>query len=179
MSSLSLGQWVSNGLFLSFVAGIPLYGMIKRINVYETFIDGAKEGVNLIVRLIPYFVAMIVAIGMFRASGGFTLLGKWLAPALSWLGIPIEVFPLAIVRPFSGQASNAVLVNIIETHGGDSIFSKMAATMMGSTETTFYVIAIYFVAVGIARTRHAVPVGLIADFVGILSAVWICRWMFG
>jgi spore maturation protein B len=149
------------------------------LNVYETFVDGAKEGFTLIVRLIPYFVAMIVAIGMFRASGGFELLGVWLAPALSWLGIPAEVLPLALVRPFSGQASNAVLVDIANTHGGDSLIAKMAATMMGSTETTFYVVAVYFGAVGIARTRHAIPVGLIADLVGVIAAVWICRWMLG
>lgn len=168
----------SNLFFLSFVAGIPAYGFLKKIAVYDTFIDGAKHGFDVVLRLLPYLVAMIVAIGMFRASGGFDLLAKALRPLLVLLGIPVEVFPLAVVRPFSGSASVAMLSDVIQTQGADSIFSQMAATMFGSTETTFYVLAVYFGVVAVQRTRHAVWAGLFADLIGIVSAVWICRWFF-
>lgn len=171
----SLAQSISNAVFLGFCVGIPCYGYIKKVRVYDSFIIGAREGLNIAIKIIPYLVAMIVAIGMFRAAGGFDLLGSWLAPLLSMLGIPQEILPLALMRPFSGSASNGMLAELIQTHGPDSMIAHIGATLMGSTETTFYVIAVYFGAVGIRRTRHAVPVGLIADVVGVMAAVIICK----
>ena len=175
MTLSSFAHNASSTIFLTVVAGIPLYGFFKQVRVYESFVEGAKDGFDIMVKIIPFLVAMIVAISMFRASGGFDLITGWLAPLLSWIGMPTEVFPLALMRPFSGSASNGLLAELINTHGGDSYIAKVAATMMGSTETTFYIIAVYFGAAGIKRTRHAVPAGLIADSVGILAAVWICR----
>ena len=160
------------------IAGIPLYASLRKVKVYDSFVEGAKEGFQISIRLIPYLVAMLVAIGMFRASGAIDLIAHALSPILSKIGMPSDLLPLALVRPFSGSAANGVMADVIHTHGGNSIISKMAGTMMGSTETTFYVVAIYFGAVNIRRTRHAVPAGLIADLVGILASVWICNLVF-
>lgn len=162
-------------LFLCFVAGIPLYGFIKKVPVYDTFVDGAKEGFHVAIKIVPFLVAMLVAIGMFRAAGGFDLLTKLLGPILTRIGMPTDILPLALIRPFSGSAANGVLAEIIHTHGGNAYISHLAGTIMGSTETTFYVLAVYFGAVSIRRTRHAVPAGLIADIVGVLASIWICR----
>ncbi len=163
---------------LSFVVGIPLYASIKKVDVFDAFIVGAKQGFELSVSLIPYLVAMMVAIGMLRASGFFDLLYGFLAPYLGKLGIPAETLPLALVRPFSGSASMGVTAEIIHANGGDALVSKIAATMMGSTETTFYVIAVYFGAVSIRRTRHAIPAGLLADLAGIIASIYVCRYFF-
>lgn len=179
MSLATVTTGLANGLFLSFIAGIPLYGYLKKVKVYESFIEGAKEGFHLAIKIIPYLVAMLVAIGMFRAAGGFELLGQALAPVTHLLGIPSELLPLAIMRPFSGSASNGMLAELIHTYGANSFIAQTAATLMGSTETTFYVIAVYFGAASIRRTRHAIPAGLIADAVGVIAAVWVCRWLLG
>lgn len=176
-----MGPFVSqlmNWVMLSFVVGIPLYATVKKVDVFDAFITGAKQGFELSVSLIPYLVAMMVAIGMLRASGFFDLIYGVLAPYLSKVGIPADILPLALVRPFSGSASMGVTAEIIHANGGDALVSKIAATMMGSTETTFYVIAVYFGGVGIRRTRHAIPAGLLADLAGILASVYVCRYFF-
>lgn len=173
-----LANHISNGLFLLFILGIPLYAAFKKVNVFDAFIVGAKQGFETSVSIIPYLVAMLVAIGMLRASGFFDLMNHLLAPAMQLIGMPSEVLPLALIRPFSGSASTGVMAELIHEYGGDSIIAKIAATMMGSTETTFYVIAVYFGSVGIRRTRHAIPVGLIADLSGIIASVLICRYLF-
>lgn len=169
---------LSNWLFLTFIVGIPLYAAIKKVNVFDAFIIGAKQGFDVSVKLIPYLVAMMVAIGMLRASGFFSLMSQILSPALTMIGMPSELLPLALVRPFSGSASTGVMAELIHKYGGDSFIAKTAATMMGSTETTFYVIAVYFGSVGIRRTRHAIPAGLLADLAGIIASVLICRYLF-
>ena len=169
---------LSDFIFLSLVAGIPLYGYVRGISVFDSFVDGAKEGLPLIIKILPYLVAMIIAVGMLRASGAIEFMSYSLGGVLDLFGLPKEMLPLAIARPFSGAASNAILVDMINTYGPDSLFAKMAATIMGSTETTFYVIAVYFGAVGIKKTRYAVPAGLIADVAGLIAAVWISRWLF-
>jgi len=174
----SLISSFSNWLFLAFVVGIPLYGAIKKLDTFDAFIVGAKQGFEISVSLIPYLIAMLVAIGMLRASGFFELLNHFLAPVLARLGMPAELLPLALIRPFSGSASTGVMAELIHTYGGDSLIAKMAATMMGSTETTFYVIAIYFGSVSIRRTRHAIPAGLLADTAGVIASVCICRYLF-
>ena len=174
----NIAHHLSNIIFLSFIVGIPLYGTLKRINVFDAFVTGAKQGFETSISIIPYLVAMIVAIGMLRASGFFELLSQLLSPALSALGMPSELLPLALVRPFSGSAATGVMAELIHQNGGDSFISKTAATMMGSTETTFYVIAVYFGAVGIKRTRHAIVAGLLADLAGVIASVMVCRYLF-
>jgi spore maturation protein B len=161
------------------VVGFPLYGLYKRVPVYESFVEGAKEGFQVAVRIIPYLVAILFAIGMFRASGAMDFLTRALSPALALIGFPPEVLPMAIVRPLTGSGSAGLVVDMINTYGEDSIFVKMAAVMFGSTETTFYVIAVYFGAVNIKRTRHAVAAGLTADFAAMIIAVWTVRLLFG
>lgn len=173
-----LANQFSNGIFLSFVVGIPLYAAIKKINVFDAFIIGAKQGFDTSISIIPHLIAMMVGIGMLRASGFFSLMDEILAPIMVFIGMPPEVLPLALIRPFSGSASTGVMAELIHQHGGDSLIAKTAATMMGSTETTFYVIAIYFGAVGIRRTRHAIPAGLLADLTGVIVSVLICRYLF-
>lgn len=161
------------------VVGFPLYGLYKRVPVYENFVEGAKEGFQVAVRIIPYLVAILFAIGMFRASGAMDALVAVLNPVLSLVGFPGEVLPMAIVRPLTGSGSAGLVAEMIQQYGEDSLFVKMAATMFGSTETTFYVVAVYFGAVNIKKTRHAVPAGLTADFAAMLFAVWIVRLLFG
>lgn len=168
----------SNWVLLLFIVGIPLYGACRRVDVFDAFITGAKQGFETSVSIIPYLIAMMVAIGMLRASGFFDVLGAWLAPVLERIGMPAELLPLALLRPFSGSASTGVMAELIHEHGGDSLIAKMAATMMGSTETTFYVIAVYFGAVAIRRTRYAIPAGLLADFAGVAASVAVCRYLF-
>ncbi len=161
------------------VVGFPLYGLYKRVPVYETFVEGAKEGFEVAVRIIPYLVAILFAIGMFRASGAMDFMVTALDPLLGLIGFPGEVLPMAIVRPLTGSGSAGLVVDMINQYGEDSLFVKMAATMFGSTETTFYVIAVYFGAVNIKKTRHAVPAGLTADFAAMIIAVWTVRLLFG
>ncbi len=168
----------SDYFFLLFVAGIPLAGYIRKVKVYESFVVGAKGGFEIAIKIIPYLVAIIVAVGMFRAAGGFDILGELLGPVLNKIGFPTELLPLAFMRPFSGSGANGILAEIIQAHGGNSFLSHAAATMMGSTETTFYVIAVYFGAVSIRRTRYAVPAGLLADITGAIMAVVVTRWFF-
>lgn len=175
---MSITNQISNVLFLSFVAGIPLYAAFKKIDVFESFVVGAKQGLQTSVTIMPYLIGMLVAIGMLRASGFFELMGNVLSPLLNKLGMPADLLPLALIRPFSGSAANGIMADVIHQHGGDSLISKMAATMMGSTETTFYVIAVYFGAVGIQRTRYAIPAGLLADLAGIIASIAICRYLF-
>jgi len=161
------------------VVGVPLYGLYKKVPVYESFVDGAKEGFEVAVRIIPYLVAILFAIGMFRASGAMDFLVETLRPVLGLIGFPAEVLPMAIVRPLTGSGSAGIVVDMINQFGEDSIFVKMAATMFGSTETTFYVIAVYFGAINIRETRHAVPAGLFADLVGVLASVYVVKLLFG
>jgi spore maturation protein B len=161
------------------VVGFPLYGLYKRVPIYESFVEGAKEGFQVAVRIIPYLVAILFAIGMFRASGAMDFLVELLDPVLGLVGFPGEVLPMALVRPLTGSGSAGLVVDMIERYGEDSVLVKMVATMFGSTETTFYVIAVYFGAVNVKRTRHAVSAGLTADFAAMLFAVWTVTLLFG
>jgi len=159
--------------------GIPFYALVfKKVKVYEVFTEGAKDGFTIAIQIITYMVAILVAIGMFRASGALDIMLNILSPVLSVLGFPPENLLLAIMRPLSGGGSFGLLSDLVETYGPDSLISKIAATMYGSTETTFYILAVYFGSVGIKRVRHALFAGLIADVVGIFSAVYICRLFF-
>lgn len=173
-----LAQTLSNVLLLTFVVGIPLYGAYKKLDVFEVFVTGAKKGFETSISIIPNLIALMVAIAMLRASGFFELLFTLLAPVLNAIGMPSELLPLTLIRPFSGSAATGVMAEIIHENGGNSFISKAAATIMGSTETTFYVVAVYFGSVGIARTRHAIWAGLLADLAGIVASVCVCRYLF-
>ena len=157
---------------------IPLIGIIRKVKVYDVFIDGAKEGFDVAVKIIPFLVGILVAIGMFRASGAMDLLTGALKPVMSATGFPAELLPLAILRTLTGSGSLAFATDLIKTHGPDSLIARMAATMYGTSETTFYVLAVYFGAVSVKRTRHAVPTALIADVVAAIATVAVCMWLF-
>jgi spore maturation protein B len=163
----------------SILVGFPLYGLYKRVPVYESFVEGAREGFQVAVRIIPYLVAILFAIAMFRASGAMDFLATVLAPVLGLIGFPAEVLPMAIIRPLTGSGSAGLVVDMINQYGEDSLFVKMAAVMFGSTETTFYVIAVYFGAINIKKSRHAIAAGLTADVAAMIIAVWTVRLLFG
>ena len=154
------------------------YGMIKRVKVYESFVQGAKEGFNIAVKIIPYLVAMLVAIGIFRAGGAMDWLIYILKPVTNLIGMPAEALPMALMRPLSGSGSLGIMSENLAVYGPDSFIGVLVSTFYGSTETTFYVLALYFGAINIKSTRHAVPVGLIADVAGILGALFIVRLLF-
>jgi spore maturation protein B len=161
-----------------FLVGIPVYGALKGVKIYESFVEGAKGGFQMAIRIIPYLVAILVAVGMLRGAGAIDMLSDWLGPLLRKVGFPAEILPLAIMRPLSGSGSLGVVTELIQTHGPDTFIGRLAATAYGSTETTFYVLAVYFGAVGIKRIRHAVLSGLTADIVSLIMAVIVCRIMF-
>ena len=163
----------------AFIIGFPIYGLLKKVPVYEEFVEGAKEGFTVAIKILPYLVAILFAIGMFRASGAMDFLTQGLRPVLAFIGFPSELVPMAIIRPLTGSGSAAIVAEMIQQYGEDSLLVKMAATMFGSTETTFYVIAVYFGAVQVKKTRHAVPAGLFADIAAMLLAVYIVRLLFG
>ena len=171
----AIGAWAIPLL----VAGIPLFGLARRVKVYAAFVEGAREGFQTAVRIIPPLVAIYVALGMFRASGALDALGRVLAPLTGALGIPPSVLPLVLVRPLSGSAANGVVANILQTEGPDSYAGRLASVMAGSTETTFYVLAVYFGAAGVTRYRQALPAGLLADLAGFVAAVVVVRLVFG
>ena len=160
------------------LVGIPFIGLIRKVKVYDVFIEGATEGFGVAVRIIPFLVGILVAIGMFRGSGAMDLLIAALRPAMTATGFPTELLPLAILRSLTGSGSLALTTDLIKTHGADSVIARMAATMYGSSETTFYVLAVYCGAVGVRRTRHAVPAALIGDVVAAIASVAVCAWMF-
>ncbi|MDH7526949.1 MAG: nucleoside recognition domain-containing protein [Ignavibacteria bacterium] len=154
------------------------YGLIKKVKVYEKFVEGAKEGFNVAVRIIPYLVAMLAAIGIFRYGGAMDLLVYVLTPVTNLIGMPAEALPMALMRPLSGSGSLGIMTEIIKTHGPDSLIGILVSTYYGSTETTFYVLAVYFGSVNIQKTRYALPVGLMADVAGILGATFIVNMLF-
>lgn len=172
-------QQLSVYLVAIFVVGIPLYGVIKGVKVYEAFVEGAREGFDVAVRIMPFLVAVLAAIGAFRASGAMDLLTSAIGPLTEAIAIPAAEIPLMIVRPLSGGGARGVLADILHTHGPDSYTGRLASIMSGSTETTFYVLAVYCGAVGAGRYRQALPGGLIADFAGYLIAVVITLAVFG
>lgn len=168
-------------LFL-IIIGFILAGIRKKVNVYDAFVEGAKEGFTTAVRIIPYLVAILVAIGVFRASGAMDYLIGGIEKAVQFCGINSDFvggLPTAIMKPLSGSGARGLMVDAMTTYGADSFVGRLACIFQGSTDTTFYILAVYFGSVGIAKTRHAVPCGLIADAAGILSAIFICYLFFG
>ena len=173
-----LGNTTLFGLIIIFL----LAGILRRVHVYESFIEGAKEGFDVAKNLLPYLVAMLCAVGVLRASGALDValdMIRYGAESLNWDTRFVDALPTALVKPFSGSAARAMLIDTMTTHGVDSFASLLAATVQGSTETTFYVLAVYFGAVGIQRARHAVACALFADFVGVLASIAVCYWFFG
>lgn len=159
------------------LVSIPVYAAFRGLAVHEQFVTGAKEGFETAVRIIPYLVAMLVAIGCLRGAGGIEGFTRWLEPVLNWVGYPPELVPMTLLRPLTGSGTLAAFTDLVKTQGADSLLARMGGTLFGSTETTFYVIAVYFGSIGIRRTRHAVLAGLAADAAGAVAAVAICRAM--
>ncbi|MEC8191387.1 MAG: nucleoside recognition domain-containing protein [Myxococcota bacterium] len=171
------GEAASVWIMPALIFGMLLVGVLRGVKVYEVFVAGAKEGFSLAVMIIPYLVAILSAVGMLRASGGLQRLVDWVNPLTSSLGIPGEVLPLALLRPLSGSGAFGITAELIEAHGPDSLVGNIASTMNGSTETTFYVLAVYFGSIGVTKIRHAVPAGLAADSAGVLASCWAVHWL--
>lgn len=161
-----------------FIAGVVVYGIIKKVAVYDKFIEGAKQGLETVVRILPYVVGFIFAINIFTASGCLDYLTAALKPALAPIGIPPEILPLALMRPFSGSASIGVLTTILQRYGADTLIGRSASTLMGSSETLFYTTALYAGSVGVRKTRYTIPAALIAEVFGLVSSVVFCRLLF-
>ena len=178
----SLSSLLGNLTLFSLILLFLLLGSLKKVPVYETFVDGAREGFEVAKNLLPYLVAMLCAVGVLRSSGALDVLLdgiRWCVEGLGWDTRFVEALPTALVKPFSGSAARAMLIETMQTHGVDSFPALVAATVQGSTETTFYVLAVYFGAVGIQRARHAVGCALAAELAGVLAAIGVCYWFFG
>jgi len=173
----AISPWIIPGLMLGFLA----FGVVKRVHVYEIFVEGAKEGFQVAIRIIPYLVAILVAVGMFRASGAMETMVRNLSDWTVKVGLPAEALPMAILRPLSGSGAYGVMASIINDPviGPDSYTGYLVSTLQGSTETTFYVLAVYFGAVQVRRIRHALAAALTADLAGIFAAVVICSYLYG
>ena len=158
---------------------IALWGLVRKVDLWGSLVEGAGEGLKVTLRIVPPLIALLTAVYMLRASGALELLGELLEPVLSAVGIPVETIGLLLVRPVSGSAALGVGAELIETYGPDSLIGRTAAVMLGSTETTFYTIAVYFGAAKVAKTRYAVPAALCGDIAGFITASWAVRLLFG
>ena len=157
---------------------ILIHGFIKKVNIYECFIEGAAEGFKTALRIMPYLVAIFLAIGVLRKSGGMDFIVGLFEPMLTPLGIPAEVLPLAFIRPVSGSGALAVLRDILQHYGADTFIGRVASIMMGSAETIFFTMAVYFGAVGIKRSGHTAVAALISHVAAVMASVYICKWFF-
>jgi len=170
-----LSRWIIPALLFI----IPAVAWFKKVKVYETFIEGAEEGFATAVKIIPYLAAMLIAISVFRASGAMELLVRALSPLTGGLGVPGEVLPLAVMRPLSGSGALGLATELIKTHGPDSLIGRLASTMQGSSDTTFYVLTLYFGSVGVRKYRYSLYTGLLADITSFLASVYIVTKIFG
>jgi spore maturation protein SpmB len=171
-----ISPWIIPGLMVGFL----VFGAVRRVRIYEVFVEGAKEGFQVAVKIIPYLVAILVAVAMFRASGAMEAMVGWLGPWTSRIGMPAEALPMALLRPLSGSGAFGVLASIINdpATGPDSYVGYLVSTLQGCTETTFYVLAVYFGAVQVRRIRHALPAALTADLAGVIGSVLACSYLF-
>ncbi len=176
---MSIISSISLWLIPIIIGFILIYGTIKKVPTYETFVEGGKEGIKIAFSIIPFLVGMLVAISIFRASGALEFFVGLIRPVLEAIGVPAEIVPLAIIRPISGTAALGMTSDIIATYGPDSFIGRLASTLQGSTDTTFYVLTVYFGAVGIKKMGDALKVGLWADLLGIIAAVTVVTLMFG
>lgn len=170
---------ISSYIIPILLAAVAAIGMGKRINVYASLTHGAEEGLTVLLRIIPSLVGLLTAVGMFRASGAMEWFSALCAPLLNRIGIPAATVPLMLIRPVSGGGALAVASDLMSTYGPDSYPGRVAAVMLGSTETTFYTIAVYFGSAGITRTRHAIPAAVVADLTGFAAAALAVRLFFG
>ena len=184
MEQNEIAHWssfISNFILFSIIAGFILSGVIKKINVFDTFIEGAKEGFQTAVTIIPYLVAMLVAVGVFRSSGAMAYLTDGIASLFTVIGVPadfIEALPTAFMKPLSGSGARGMMVDAINTFGVDSFVARVASTIQGATDTTLYILAVYFGSIGISRTRYAAGIGLFADGIGIVAAIFVAYIFF-
>jgi spore maturation protein B len=169
---------ISLWLIPMLIGVILFYGTYKKVPTYESFVDGGKEGIKIAVSIIPFLIGMLVAITIFRASGALEYFVSLMEPMLNAIGIPADIVPLAIIRPISGTAALGMVSDLLATHGPDSFIGRLASVLQGSTDTTFYVLTVYFGAVGIKKMGDALKVGLLADLVGIVAAIVIVTIMF-
>ncbi|WP_421379341.1 spore maturation protein [Bacillus salacetis] len=169
---------ISLWLIPMLIGVILLYGTYKKVPTYESFVDGGKEGIKIAVSIIPFLIGMLVAITVFRASGALEYFVSLMEPMLNAVGIPADIVPLAIIRPISGTAALGMVSDLLATHGPDSFIGRLASVLQGSTDTTFYVLTVYFGAVGIKKMGDALKVGLLADLIGIVAAIVIVTLMF-
>lgn len=171
----AVSQWTIPFLLLV----IPLAGWLRKVPVYEAFVQGAEEGFQTGVKIIPFLVGMLVAISVFRASGALDGLSKLFSPLLVFWGVPAEVVPLALMRPLSGSGVLAMATEIMRVFGPDSFIGRLASTMQGTTDTTFFVLTVYFGSIGVTKYRYSVFTGLLADFSGLIASIYVCKMMFG
>jgi spore maturation protein SpmA len=179
--TIAFGRAISPWIIPSLMAGFLVFGVVRKVRVYEVFVEGAKEGFHVAIRIIPYLVAILVAVGMFRASGAMDTIVGWLGSVTGKVGLPGEALPMALLRPLSGSGAYGILASVINNPaiGPDSYTGYLVSTLQGSTETTFYVLAVYFGAVQVKRIRHALAAALTADLAGIIAAVIACSYLFG
>ena len=184
MDSEAMNRWsttVANILLMTIITGFIVAGVRKKVNVYDAFIEGAKEGFTTAVRIIPYLVAILVGIGVFRASGAMDMLIGGLRAGVDACGVDaqwVDAMPTALMKPLSGSGARGMMVDAMTTYGADSFVGRLSSVFQGSTDTTFYILAVYFGSVGVSKTRHAVTCGLLADLAGILAAIAICYLFF-
>ena len=173
---------VANILLMTIIVSFIAAGVRKKVNVYDAFIEGAKDGFNTAIRIIPYLVAILVGIGVFRASGAMDMLiggMRWCVELTGANAQWVDAMPTALMKPLSGSGARGMMVDAMTTYGADSFVGRLSCVFQGSTDTTFYILAVYFGSVGIAKTRHAVACGLIADLAGVIAAIAICYLFFG
>ncbi|MBF0283864.1 MAG: spore maturation protein, partial [Magnetococcales bacterium] len=178
--TIAAGEMISHWVVPVLAVLLLGFGAARRVRVYEVFVEGAKDGFQVAVKIIPYLVAILVAVGMFRASGAMDWLVGWIAPLTEPLGLPAQAVPMALIRPLSGSGAFAYLATILQDPqiGPDSYVGILVSTLQGCTETTFYVLAVYFGAVGVRRFRHALACGLVADVAGVVASVGICSYLY-
>jgi len=176
---MELISYISLTFIPLLIGFILLYGTLKRVPTYESFVEGGKEGIKIAVSIIPFLVGMLVAISIFRASGALDALMNWIRPLMKTMGVPAEIVPLLIIRPISGTAALGMTSDLIAVNGPDSFIGRLASVLQGSTDTTFYVLTVYFGAVGIKKMGDALKVGLLADVVGIIVSIIIVAFIFG
>ncbi len=184
MDSDTMNRWsttIANILLMTIITGFIVAGVRKKVNVYDAFIEGAKEGFTTAVRIIPYLVAILVGIGVFRASGAMDMLIGGLRACVDACGVDaqwVDAMPTALMKPLSGSGARGMMVDAMTTYGADSFVGRLSSVFQGSTDTTFYILAVYFGSVGVSKTRHAVTCGLLADLAGVLAAIAICYLFF-
>jgi len=172
--SEQLSLWVIPIILLM----IPMVGYFRHVKVYEAFVEGAAEGFHTAIRIMPFLVAMMVAINIFRLSGAMDVWVDNLKPILEFCGVPADLVPLAIIRPLSGTGALGLTTEILNTHGPDSMLGRIASTVLGSTDTTFYILTVYFGAIGISKPRYSIFVGLLGDLIGFAGSIYICHRLF-